>query len=280
MTPEQIRPEAKRRLQTALRKHFDADLQDMSALADEAHPADVGRRSISAASPHENPQPPESEMNMESRKNHTNNRHKVLARVRNGEIIDRTHGKRKYLIAGANGVEPIKPSESAAIHDLLWCGSITRADSRLPAFAPEGSKLFILTSAGAERLADWDAQHNPPTRSEAVNQSPQWSAIEAARKCNVGRATIQRAIYAKKLPNAVRTDKGWQIPLEDLLAAGFKPDTDKEDDPEPIAPTMHFRDLTADQLDACADLIEAWGQHPETWQALRDRATTMRSKRN
>ena len=34
MTPEQIRPEAKRRLQTALRKHFDDDQQYMSALAD------------------------------------------------------------------------------------------------------------------------------------------------------------------------------------------------------------------------------------------------------
>lgn len=34
MTPEQIRPEAKRRLQAALRKHFDDDLQYMSALAD------------------------------------------------------------------------------------------------------------------------------------------------------------------------------------------------------------------------------------------------------
>lgn len=34
MTPEQIRPEAKRRLQTALREHFDDDLQYMSALAD------------------------------------------------------------------------------------------------------------------------------------------------------------------------------------------------------------------------------------------------------
>lgn len=34
MTPEQIRPEAKRRLQIALRKHFDDDQQYMSALAD------------------------------------------------------------------------------------------------------------------------------------------------------------------------------------------------------------------------------------------------------
>lgn len=34
MTPEQIRPEAKRRLQTAFRKHFDDDLQYLSALAD------------------------------------------------------------------------------------------------------------------------------------------------------------------------------------------------------------------------------------------------------
>ncbi|MBJ7479247.1 hypothetical protein [Rhodococcus sp. (in: high G+C Gram-positive bacteria)] len=34
MTPEQIKPDAKRRLQTALRKHFDDDQQYMSALAD------------------------------------------------------------------------------------------------------------------------------------------------------------------------------------------------------------------------------------------------------
>ncbi|MBD8507008.1 helix-turn-helix domain-containing protein [Hoyosella sp. G463] len=53
---------------------------------------------------------------------------------------------------------------------------------------------------------------------------PRWSAAEAARRCNVGRATIQRALDGGKLPGAVKTEDGWQIPLEDLLAAGFKPD--------------------------------------------------------
>ncbi len=40
----------------------------------------------------------------------------------------------------------------------------------------------------------------------------------------MGRATIQRALDGGKLPGAVKTEDGWQIPLEDLLAAGFKPD--------------------------------------------------------
>lgn len=213
-------------------------------------------------------------------KNYTNNRHKILARIRNSEIVDRGHGERNFIVQGRGAIEFVKPSETMGINDMRQSGYVTMTSTNLPAFAPDGSKLLVLTSAGAAKLADWDAQHNHPTLNAPVPPTPRWSAIEAARKCNVGRATIQRAIYAKKLPNAVRTDKGWQIPLEDLLAAGFKPDTDKEDDPEPIAPTMHFRDLTADQLDACADLIEAWGQHPDTWQALRDRATTMRSKRN
>lgn len=58
----------------------------------------------------------------------------------------------------------------------------------------------------------------------ASSDRPRWSASEAARRCGVGRATIQRALDAGRLPGAVQTDKGWQIPLEDLLAAGFKPD--------------------------------------------------------
>lgn len=51
---------------------------------------------------------------------------------------------------------------------------------------------------------------------------PVWSAAEAARRCGVGRATIQRALDSGKLPRAERLDgQGWAIPMSDLLAAGF-----------------------------------------------------------
>lgn len=59
---------------------------------------------------------------------------------------------------------------------------------------------------------------------EHVRERPRWSAAESARRCGVGRATIQRALDAKRFPNAVKGENGWEIPLEDLLAAGFKPD--------------------------------------------------------
>ncbi|HPE35682.1 MAG TPA: helix-turn-helix domain-containing protein [Spirochaetales bacterium] len=59
---------------------------------------------------------------------------------------------------------------------------------------------------------------------QGTGTRPRWSASEAARRCGVGRATIQRALSAGKFPNASKTDNGWTIPLEDLLAAGFRPD--------------------------------------------------------
>ncbi len=52
---------------------------------------------------------------------------------------------------------------------------------------------------------------------------PRWSLSEAARRCNVGRATLQRRIEAGMLPGATRSDDGWSIGVEDLLAAGFHP---------------------------------------------------------
>ncbi len=66
-----------------------------------------------------------------------------------------------------------------------------------------------------------DAPTGPPA---SVPERPRWSASEAARRCNVGRATIQRALAAGKIPGATETEKGWSIPLDGLLAAGFTPD--------------------------------------------------------
>lgn len=66
-----------------------------------------------------------------------------------------------------------------------------------------------------------DAPTGPPA---SMPERPRWSASEAARRCNVGRATIQRALAAGRIPGATETERGWSIPLDGLLAAGFTPD--------------------------------------------------------
>ncbi|MGV9504767.1 helix-turn-helix transcriptional regulator [Streptomyces tendae] len=46
---------------------------------------------------------------------------------------------------------------------------------------------------------------------------------EAAAACGVSRTTIRRRREADELPGAVLDDdRGWLIPVEDLLAAGFR----------------------------------------------------------
>lgn len=67
---------------------------------------------------------------------------------------------------------------------------------------------------------------------EAVRLLPgghMFSLSEAALVCSVSRATVRRALDAKRFPNAYRSTgmKGpgtgpWMIPLADLLSAGFR----------------------------------------------------------
>lgn len=75
-----------------------------------------------------------------------------------------------------------------------------------------------------------DTLTGPPA---SVPERPRWSASEAARRCNVGRATIQRALAAGRIPGATETEKGWSIPLDGLLAAGFTPDRPSPSDQQP-----------------------------------------------
>ncbi|MFJ8195207.1 helix-turn-helix domain-containing protein [Streptomyces sp. NPDC096094] len=63
---------------------------------------------------------------------------------------------------------------------------------------------------------------------------------EAATACGVSRSTIRRRREAGELPGSVLDDdRGWLIPVEDLLAAGFRlnapapPDEKAVGDPEP-----------------------------------------------
>lgn len=56
-----------------------------------------------------------------------------------------------------------------------------------------------------------------------VPARPRWSAAEAARRCGVGRATIARALEDGRIAGAEKTDQGWEIPVESLIAAGLRP---------------------------------------------------------
>lgn len=53
---------------------------------------------------------------------------------------------------------------------------------------------------------------------------PRWTLSEAARRTGASRATLLRRIESGHMPGAQKTDNGWSIGVEDLLAAGFHPD--------------------------------------------------------
>ncbi|MCW4354780.1 helix-turn-helix domain-containing protein [Hoyosella sp. YIM 151337] len=105
------------------------------------------------------------------------------------------------------------------------------------------------------------------TENSTIGTRPRWSASEAARRCGVGRATIQRALDGGKLPGAVKTEDGWQIPLEDLLAAGFKPDRpappdepakdDNDDNKDPAGNSPNVVKLTARVHELETELVVA-----------------------
>ena len=79
---------------------------------------------------------------------------------------------------------------------------------------------------------------------QPARERPRWSAAEAARRCGVGRATIQRALTAGRIPGPEQTDAGWSIPLEGLLAAGFNPSAPAP--AEDTAPPAREHDRAAD----------------------------------
>lgn len=112
----------------------------------------------------------------------------------------------------------------------------------------------------------------------AVDDTPQreqkhFSASEAAKACGVGRATIQRRLDAGSFPDAFKNDVGWQIPLSNLLAAGFvpgrpapaeqeqAPDREPDRDPEPVVPEhvqkLHDLELQLARAQSQAQIAQA-----------------------
>ena len=89
----------------------------------------------------------------------------------------------------------------------------------------------------------------PEQHAEPARERPRWTAAEAARRCGVGRATIQRALAAGRIPGAEQRENGWSIPAEGLLEAGFKLDGYRPRDTEQPAPVTPDRehDRAADE---------------------------------
>ena len=67
------------------------------------------------------------------------------------------------------------------------------------------------------------APNSAPAAVPVTKQRPRFSAAEAARRCGVGRTTITRALDDGRITGAEKTEHGWRIPVESLLAAGFTP---------------------------------------------------------
>lgn len=51
-----------------------------------------------------------------------------------------------------------------------------------------------------------------------------WTITEVAQRCGVSKSTVRRYREAERFPNAWKDDaQQWRIPIEDLLAVGWKP---------------------------------------------------------
>lgn len=58
-----------------------------------------------------------------------------------------------------------------------------------------------------------------------MNTSRQsWTITESAQRCGVSKSTVRRYRESDRFPNAWKDDsQQWRIPIEDLLAVGWKP---------------------------------------------------------
>ncbi|MEU0061085.1 helix-turn-helix domain-containing protein [Streptomyces sp. NPDC006334] len=90
-------------------------------------------------------------------------------------------------------------------------GSSYQLESRLPADAGPG--LCVGRRPGTTAGEDTEHEHHSPSAAQR----------EAATACGVSRTTIRRRREAGELPGSVLDDeRGWLIPVDDLLAAGFR----------------------------------------------------------
>ena len=70
-----------------------------------------------------------------------------------------------------------------------------------------------------------------------MSNRPSWDLGESAERCGVSRSTVRRYREQGKFPNAFKDTTGaWKIPLEDLLAVGWKPNAPAQSEPVSVTP--------------------------------------------
>ena len=70
-----------------------------------------------------------------------------------------------------------------------------------------------------------------------MSNRPSWDLGESAERCGVSRSTVRRYREQGKFPNAFKDSSGaWKIPLEDLLAVGWKPNAPAQPEPVSVPP--------------------------------------------
>ncbi|MGW9205352.1 helix-turn-helix transcriptional regulator, partial [[Kitasatospora] papulosa] len=98
-----------------------------------------------------------------------------------------------------------------------------------------------------------------------MSTRPMLTQREAAAACGVSRSTIRRRREAGDLPNSVHDEvRGYLIPVEDLLAAGFRLNAPAPPDTPPAAPAGKRTAVVVGQEDVVglrAELEHARQEH-------------------
>ena len=78
---------------------------------------------------------------------------------------------------------------------------------------------------------------------QGAQQRPLWTLSESAQHCSVSRSTVRRYRETGKFPNAVKDpERGWIVPVGDLLAAGLRPGRSA-----PLSEQVHGSSLPGDR---------------------------------
>lgn len=78
-----------------------------------------------------------------------------------------------------------------------------------------------------------------------------WTITEVAQRCGVSKSTVRRYQVDGKFPNAWKDQSKppqWRIPVEDLLAVGWKPVDPHEVSPEQVLSTPSERERELESL--------------------------------
>jgi hypothetical protein len=92
-----------------------------------------------------------------------------------------------------------------------------------------------------------------------MTERPSWTLSRAAEECGVSRDTLKRRRAAGEFPNAYMDTRGkWLIPVNDLLAAGFKPggNTAVHENDAPVQAPVQVPDSRASELVQQVQLLQ------------------------